>query len=185
METEILRQAEERMVKSIEATGRELARIRTGKASPSLLDSVRVDYYTNMVPINQVASVSVPEPRMILIQPWEKQMIPEVVKAIMKSDLGLNPVAEGNVIRLPIPTLTEERRKDLVKVVKNLIEDGRVAIRNIRRDANDELKKAEKAKTISEDQMHRSIDKVQELTNTYIEKLDDVLENKEQEIMEV
>lgn len=185
MADDILRQAEERMKKSIEATARELAKIRTGKATPNLLDGIKVDYYTNIVPINQAASISVPEPRLIVIQPWEKKMIPEIVKVIMKSDLGLNPIAEGNVIRLPIPPLNEERRKELVRVVKNLVEDGRVAVRNIRRDANEELKKAEKAKEISEDQQHRAADKIQKLTDKYVESLDDMLEIKEREILEV
>ena len=185
MADEVLRRAEERMKKSAEATARELARIRTGKATPSLLDGIKVDYYTNMVPINQVASISVPEPRLIVIQPWEKKMIPEIVKVIMKSDLGLNPIAEGNVIRLPIPALNEDRRKELVKVVKGVVEDGRVAVRNIRRDANEELKKAEKTKDISEDQQHRASDKIQGLTDKHVEELDDMLEIKEREILEV
>lgn len=185
MAEDILNQAEDRMKKSIEATGRELARIRTGKATPSILDGIRVDHYTNMVPINQAATISVPEPRMIVIQPWEKKLIPEIVRAIMASDLGLNPIAEGNVIRLPIPALTEERRKDLVKIVKNQIEDGRVAVRNIRRDANDQLKKAEKAKEMSEDEMHRDSDKVQQLTDKYISELDKTLQAKEKEMLEV
>ncbi len=185
MADDVLREAKERMQKSVDATARELARVRSGKASPSLLDGIKVDYYTNMVPINQAATISVPEPRLIVIQPWEKKMVPEIVKTIMRSDLGLNPVAEGNVIRLPIPPLTEDRRKDLVKQIKNTVEEGRVAIRNIRRDANDQLKKAEKAKEISEDEQHRTADKVQELTDDFIKKLDEILEHKEKEIMEV
>ncbi len=185
MADEVLRQAGERMKKSIEATARELTRIRTGKATPSLLDGVKVDYFTSMVPISQVATISVPEPRMIIIQPWEKKMIPEIVKEIMKSDLGLNPLSEGNIIRLPIPPLNEERRRELVKQVKHMIEDGRVAIRNIRRDANEQLKKAEKAKEISEDNYHSTAEKVQELTDKHIALLDEMLEAKEEEIMEV
>ncbi len=185
MAEDILGQTEERMIKSVEATGRELLRIRTGKATPNLLDGIKVDYYTNMVPINQAATISVPEPRLIVVQPWEKSMIPEITKQIVKSDLGLNPIAEGNIIRLPIPPLNEERRRDLVKIVKNLIEDGKIAVRNIRRDANDLLKKAEKAKEISEDDHHRTAEKVQDLTDKFVEKLDDMLQAKEQEIMEV
>jgi ribosome recycling factor len=185
MADDALSQAGERMKKSIEATARELTRIRTGKATPSLLDGVKVDYFTSMVPISQVATISVPEPRMITIQPWEKKMIPEIVKEIMKSDLGLNPLSEGNIIRLPIPPLNEERRRELVKQVKHIIEDGRVAIRNIRRDANEQLKKAQKAKEISEDDYHRTAEKVQELTDKHIELLDEMLEAKEEEIMEV
>jgi ribosome recycling factor len=185
MADDILSQAWDRMKKSVEATARDLTRIRTGKATPSLLDGLRVDYYTNLVPISQTATISVPEPRMIVIQPWEKKMIPEIVKEIMKSDLGLNPIAEGNLIRLPIPPLNEERRRDLVKQVKNIIEDGRVAIRNIRRDANEQLKKAEKAGDISEDDMHRTTEKIQEATDQHISLLDEMLEAKEREIMEV
>ncbi|MFC1476068.1 ribosome recycling factor [Candidatus Zixiibacteriota bacterium] len=185
MADDALSQARERMIKSVEATARELGHIRTSKATPSLLDGIKVDYFTNMVPISQAATISVPEPRMIIIQPWEKKMIPEIVKEIMKSDLGLNPIAEGNVIRLPIPPLNEERRRELVKHVKNLVEDGRVAIRNIRRDANEQLKKAEKAKEISEDDHHRTAEKVQELTDKFIGQLDEMLEAKEEEIMEV
>ncbi len=185
MVDDVISRAEERMQKSIEATARELARIRTGKAAPSLLNGIRIDYYTNMVPISQAATISVPEPRLIVIQPWERKMIPEIVKAIMRSDLGLNPVAEGNVIRLPIPPLNEERRKELVKLVKNVVEEGRVAVRNIRRDSNEQLKKAEKAKEISEDERHRTAENVQELTDEYIAELDEMLERKEKEIMEV
>jgi len=185
MADDVLSQTRERMKKSIEATARELTRIRTGKATPSILDGVKVDYYTNMVPIAQAATITVPEPRMIVIQPWEKKMIPEIVKEIMKADLGLNPIAEGNLIRVPIPPLNEERRRELVKQVKNIIEDGRVAIRNIRRDANDQLKKEQKAGKISEDQFHRTMEKVQESTDQHIARLDEMLEAKEREIMEV
>lgn len=185
MAVDVLRQTEEKMKKSLEATARELAHIRTGKATPGLLDGVKVDYYTNMVPINQVASISVPELRLMVVQPWEKKMVPEIVKAIMKSDLGLNPVTEGNIIRVPIPPLNEERRRDLVKVAKSTTEEGRVAVRNIRRDANDHLKKMEKAKEISEDEQHRIADKVQEMTNKFIAQLDELLQKKEKEIMEV
>ena len=184
MADEVLRRAEERMKKSAEATARELARIRTGKATPSLLDGIKVDYYTNMVPINQVASISVPEPRLIVIQPWEKKMIPEIVKVIMKSDLGLNPIAEGNVIRLPIPALNEDRRKELVKVVKGVVEDGRVAVRNIRRDANDKIKKMQNEKKISEDDAFRGQEEIQKLTDKYMQEIDKVLESKQKELVE-
>jgi len=185
MADNVVSQSEERMKKSVDATARELLRIRTGKATPSLLDGIKVDHYTNMVPINQTSTISVPEPRMIVIQPWEKKMVPEIVKAIMKSDLGLNPTAEGNIIRLPIPPLNQERRRELVKIVKQVVEEGRVAVRNIRRDANDQLKKAQKAKEISEDEQYRNADKVQELTDKYVAELDEILEKKEKEIMEV
>jgi len=185
MAVDVLRQTEERMKKSLEATARELAHIRTGKATPGLLDGVKIDYYTNLVPISQAASISVPEPRMMVIQPWEKKMIPEIVKAIMKSDLGFNPISEGNIIRVPIPPLNEERRRDLVKIAKNLAEEGRVAVRNIRRDANEQLKKMEKAKEISEDEQHRVAEKVQEMTDKFISQLDETLKKKEKEILEV
>ncbi|NOZ56653.1 MAG: ribosome recycling factor [Calditrichaeota bacterium] len=180
---EIHDDAERRMKKAVEATESELAKIRTGKASPAILDTIRVEYYGNNVTIKQVASVSVPEPRLIVIQPWEKRMLSEIEKAIMKSDLGLNPVNDGTVIRVPFPPLTEERRKDLVKLVHKLGEEGRVAVRNIRRDANEKLKKAEKNHEISEDDLHRQKE-IQELTDEYIKKIDKIIEAKEKEILE-
>ncbi len=182
---EIQKDAETRMKKAVESTRAELAKIRTGKASPALLDTLRVSYYGTLVPIKQVASISVPEARLITIQPWEKNMLAEIEKAILKSDLGLNPVNDGNVIRLPIPQLTEERRKDLVRLCHKLAEEGRIAIRNIRRDANEHLKKKEKNHEISEDQMHTALDEIQKLTDKYIEQIDEILKNKEDEIMEV
>ncbi len=181
---EIHDDAERRMKKAVEATESELAKIRTGKASPAILDTIRVEYYGNSVTIKQVASVSVPEPRLIVIQPWEKRMLSEIEKAIMKSDLGLNPVNDGTVIRVPFPPLTEERRKDLVKLVHKLGEEGRVAVRNIRRDANEKLKKAEKNHEISEDDLHRGQKEIQELTDEYIKKIDEIIEAKEKEILE-
>ena len=177
--------AEEKMKKALESTKAELAKIRTGKASTALLDGIRVNYYGAMVPIKQVASVSTPEVRLITVQPWEKGVIGEIEKAILKSDLGLNPVNDGHLIRIPIPPLTEERRHDLVRLSKKLGEEGRVAIRNARRDANEALKKAEKNHETSEDDSHRAMDDVQELTDDYIEKIDEVLKKKEEEIMEV
>lgn len=182
---EIQKDAEERMQKAVENTRSELTKIRTGKASPALLDTIRVSYYGNMTPLKQVASISTPEPRLITIQPWEKNLIGEIEKAILKSDLGLNPVNDGVVIRLPIPQLTEERRKDLVRLCHKLVEEGRIAIRNVRRDANDQLKKSEKEHTISEDQYHTAIDEVQKITDKYIKQVDDILKMKEDEIMEV
>ncbi|HFE52774.1 MAG TPA: ribosome recycling factor [Bacteroidetes bacterium] len=181
---EIHDDAERRMKKAVEATESELAKIRTGKASPAILDAIRVEYYGNNVPIKQVASISVPEPRLIVIQPWEKKMLSEIEKAIMKSDLGLNPVNDGTVIRVPFPPLTEERRKDLVKLVHKLGEEGRVAVRNIRRDANEKLKKAEKNHEISEDDLHRGQKEIQELTDEYIGKIDKIIQAKEKEILE-
>ncbi len=176
---------EDRMAKALEALGREMGSIRTGKATPSLLDGIKVDYYGNMTPLTQVANISAPDARLLVVHPWEKKLIPEIVKAIQKSDLGLNPQSDPNVVRLPIPPLTEERRKDLVKVVKKVAEEGKVAIRNIRRDANDALKKSEKDKEISEDQSRKAQEKVQEITDEHIEKLEEMLKKKEQEIMEV
>ncbi len=175
----------ERMKRALESIGRELASIRTGKATPALLDGVKVDYYETMTPLSQVANISVPDPRLLVIQPWEKKLIPDIVKAIHKSDLGLNPQADANVVRLPIPALTEERRKDMVKLVKKSAEDGRIAIRNIRRDANEALKKAEKDKDISEDESRKAQEHVQEITDEHIELLDEMVKKKEEEVMEV
>lgn len=178
-------ETEERMKKSVSAFRRELAGIRTGRATTTLLDSVKVDAYGQAMPLNQVASVSVPESRLILIQPWDRSILPDVEKAIHKSDLGLVPNTDGNVIRLAIPPLTEERRQDLVKIVRRQAEDARVSIRNIRRDANDSLKKAQKEGTVSEDESHKGMDGIQEVTDSYIEEVDKVLKAKEAEIMEV
>lgn len=175
----------DRMAKALEAIKREFASIRTGKANASLLDGIKVDYYGTMTPLSQVANISAPDSRLLVIHPWEKKLIPEIIKAIQKSDLGLNPLSDPNVVRLPIPALTEERRKDLVKLVKKVAEEGKVAVRNIRRDANDALKKAEKGKAISEDESRKGQDKVQEITNEHIEKIDEMVKHKEQEVMEV
>ena len=175
---------EERMQKALVALQHEFMGIRTGRASTALLDGIRVEYYGSMVPLQQVATIAVPEARLITIQPWEKQMISIVEKAILKSDLGLTPTSNGNSIKLPIPTLTEERRKDLVKVVKRMAEESRVAVRNIRRDANTALKEAEKKGDISEDNSHTAQDDIQELTDKYIELVDETLEQKEKEILE-
>jgi ribosome recycling factor len=178
-------EAEDRMKKSVGAFRRELAGIRTGRATTTLLDSVKVDAYGQKMPLNQVASVSVPESRLILIQPWDRTILPDVEKAIHKSDLGLVPNTDGSVIRLAIPTLTEERRQDLVKIVRRQAEDARVSIRNIRRDANESLKKAQKEGTVSEDDSHKGMDVIQELTDAQIEEVDKALKAKEAEIMEV
>jgi ribosome recycling factor len=176
---------EENMGKALEAMRKEFASIRTGKATPSLLDGIKVDYYGTMTPLSQVANISAPDGRLLVIQPWEKKLIPEIVKAIQKSDLGLNPQSDPNVVRLPIPPLTEERRKDLVKVAKKVAEEGKVAIRNVRRDSNDAFKKAEKDKEISEDESRKGQDRVQEITDDHIEKIEEMLKKKEQEIMEI
>ncbi len=181
---EIEKDAERRMSLAVESTVSEFTKIRTGKASTAILDSVRVDYYGSMVPIKQVANIGIPEPRLLTVQPWDKNIIGAIEKAIQVADIGLNPINDGHLIRLPIPQLTEERRSELAKICKKIAEDGRIAVRNIRRDANEKLKNAEKDHTISEDDSHRFQDNIQELTNETIKKIDELLENKEAEIME-
>jgi len=163
----------------------EFATIRTGRASTALLDKIFVDYYGAPTPVNQVASISVPEPKMILIQPWESKMLQVIEKAILKSDLGLTPNSDGKVIRLILPELTFERRQELVKFAKKKAEDAKVAIRNLRREYNDILKKMEKNKEISEDDLKRSQEEIQKITDKYIDKADEILASKEKEIMEV
>lgn len=182
---EILQDAETRMGKSVEALSKELTKIRTGRAHPSLLDQVSVEYYGNATPIKQVANVTVEDSRTLVVTPWEKQMVQAVEKAIMNSGLGLNPATAGTVIRIPMPPLTEERRRDLVKVVKGEAESARVAIRNIRRDANSDFKDLQKEKEITEDECRNAEDEVQKLTNKYIARVDEVLAAKEKELMEV
>jgi ribosome recycling factor len=185
MPDDVLKNSEDHMSKSVENLKRELMGIRTGKANPGLLDNIKVMYYGQNVPLKQVANIAVPEARLITVQPWEKTMVPEVEKAIQGSELGLNPQSDGTLIRLPIPPLTEERRKDLVKLVKRVGEETRVAVRNIRRDANDTLKKLEKSHDISEDEMHTRQDDVQKLTDRYIVLVDEVIAAKEKEILEI
>lgn len=182
---ELVSDAEDKMKKAIEVLRKEYASLRAGRATPSLLDKIAVDYYGVPTPINQLANVSVPEPRSLVIQPWDKSAMPGIEKAILKSDLGLTPNNDGTVIRLTIPQLTQERRNEIVKVVKKKAEDARVAIRNIRRDANDHLKDLEKKHEISEDDFKRAQDDVQKLTDKSIKEVDQVLEHKEQEVMEV
>jgi ribosome recycling factor len=178
-------ETEQRMRKSLESLGRDLLGVRTGKATTNMLDGIKVDYYGTMTPLNQVASLSAPDPKMLVIQPWESTIIPEVIKAIQKSDLGLNPLAEGNIIRLPIPPLTEERRLDMVKLVKKFGEDCKVSLRNIRRDIIEQIKKAEKASEITEDELHQGQKHVQEITDDFVKKIDEMIEAKEAEVMEV
>lgn len=182
---QVKKDAKQRMEKAVEAVRGEFAKLRTGKATPALLEGITVNYYGSQTPVKQVANISAPEPRLLVVQPWEKSMLAEIEKAILKSDLGLNPTNDGIVIRIPIPQLTEERRKDLVKVAKKVAEEGKVSIRNIRRDANDALKKAEKDSEISEDMMHNTQDDVQNLTDECVKKIDELLELKEKEIMGV
>ncbi len=175
----------EKMEATLQVFRKELASIRTGRASLSILEGITVEYYGTPVPLNQVATLTVPEPRLIAIQPWEQRIIPEIEKAILRSDLGLTPTNDGKVIRLTIPPLTEERRRELVKVVKKRAEEARVALRNIRRDILDEIKKMQKEKSLSEDEVKRWNDEVQKITDSYIKKVDEMLSHKEKEIMEV
>ncbi len=182
---QVVKESEDRMEKVIERTKKEFSMVRTGRATPSLLEGIKADYYGTPTPINQMAKISVPESRQLVIQPWDKNAIKPIEKAILKSDLGLNPNVDADLIRLVIPQLTEERRKELVRVVRNKAEEQRVAVRNIRRDANEDLKEMENNGDISEDNYHRGLENVQELTNSYIEKIDELLEEKEAEIMEV
>ncbi len=181
---DILKDTEGKMGKAVDALEKDLSGVRTGRASARLVDHVKVDYYGAPTPLSQVASISVPEARMIVIQPWDKSVVPTIEKAILKSDLGLNPSTQGNVIRLQIPELTEERRKDLVKVVKRKVEDGRISVRNIRRGALEKLREMKKDKEISEDDEKRAEKQLQEITDKFIGSVDEVGTNKEQEVME-
>ncbi|MEE4310528.1 MAG: ribosome recycling factor [candidate division KSB1 bacterium] len=173
------------MKKTVENLRYELNRFRTGKASAAILDGVKVNYYGSIVPLKQAANISVPEARLMTVQPWDKSMIGEIEKAILKSDVGLTPMNDGHIIRLPIPQLTEERRQNLVKQAKRLGEEAKVSIRNSRRDANENIKKLEKDHDISEDDSHRAQDDIQELTKEYSDKVDEILTKKEAEIMEI
>jgi len=185
MPKQVLQNAKERMEKAIQSFSRELASNRAGRASASLLDRVTVEYYGAPTPINQLAQVSVPEARMLVIQPYDKSQISEVEKAILKSDLGLTPTSDGTIIRLSIPALTEERRRELVKMVKKYAEEAKVAVRNVRRDANDDFKKLEKKGEITEDDLRGYSDDIQKLTDDHIVKVDKVAKDKEEEIMAV
>ena len=182
---DILKDAETRMGKSVDSLKSELTKIRTGRAHPSLLDQVSVDYYGNETPINQVANVTVEDSRTLAVAPWEKQMVPVVEKAIINSGLGLNPATAGNLIRIPMPPLTEERRRELVKVVKGEGENTKIAVRNIRRDANSDFKDMLKDKDISEDESRDAEDSVQKLTDKFVAAIDDVIAVKEKELMEI
>lgn len=185
MINDILDQLNKDMEKSIGAMKASLQKVRTGRASIGLLDGIMADYYGTVTPLKQLATLAVPEPRMITIQPWDKGAIAPIEKAIMKSELGLTPANDGKIIRVPIPPLNEERRRDLVKMVKKIAEEYRVEVRNHRRDANAMLKDLEKEKEISQDQLKTGQDKVQELTDEHIRKIDSILSDKEKEIMEV
>ncbi|MCF6410599.1 ribosome recycling factor [Pseudalkalibacillus salsuginis] len=181
----IIKQADEKMQKAVAAFRRELATLRAGRANPSLLDRVSVEYYGALTPLNQMANISVPEARLLVIQPYDKSIIGEIEKAIQKAELGLSPSNDGDVIRIAIPALTEERRKELVKLVKKYTEEGKVAVRNIRRDANDELKKLEKGGDMTEDDLRHYSDEVQKVTDRFVVEIDSIAAEKEKEIMEV
>ncbi|KKI92599.1 ribosome recycling factor [Bacillus sp. SA1-12] len=185
MAKQVLANTKEKMEKAVASLSRELASVRAGRASANLLDKISVDYYGAPTPVNQLASISVPEARLLVIQPYDKSILGDIEKAILKSDLGLTPSNDGSLIRLSIPALTEERRKELVKLVKKYAEEAKVAIRNIRRDGNDDLKKLEKNGEITEDELRSNTENVQKLTDEYIVKIDNVAKDKEKEILEV
>ncbi len=182
---EIKTDAKRRMELAVESVRTDYTKLRTGKASPTLLDGIQVEYYGSKMPIKQVANVSAPEPRLLVVQPWEKRLIGDIEKAILKSDLGLNPTNDGIVIRIPIPQLTEERRQALVKIAKKVGEEGKISIRNIRRDANEKLKTTEKNHDISEDNFHDAQNDIQKLTDDFVKKIDELISIKEKEIMEI
>ncbi len=181
----VFKEAEEKMDKTIAAFRHELSKIRTGRASVTMIEDIKVDYYGNLSPLNQVATLAVPESRLITIQPWDISQLPDIEKAISGADLGLNPSNDGKIIRIQVPSLTEERRKEYVKLAKKYGEEAKVSVRNSRRDANESLKKLEKDKEITEDDLKKGQHKVQELTDAKIKMLDEILEKKEQDIMEV
>ena len=182
---ETIKDANSRMNKSLEALRNELSKIRSGKATTALLDGIKVEYYGSMTPINQVANVTVLDAHTLSITPWDKSVVPVVEKAILEANIGFNPISDGTNLKIPVPPLNEERRKELVKLVKKFGEDSKIAVRNIRRDANDHLKREEKNKKISEDQLKEAEDKIQKLTDEHVQKVDDLLKHKEIEIMEV
>lgn len=182
---ELFKDASGKMARSLEAFRKELGKVRTGRASFSLLDGIKVDYYGTPTPLQQVGTLSVPESRLITVTPWDAKMVGPIEKAIQSGGLGLNPSNDGKVVRIPIPPLTEERRKDLVKVVRKMAEDARIAVRNIRREGIERIKEKEKKKEISEDMMKRWQDKVQKETDSFVRKIDEILKTKEQEILEV
>jgi ribosome recycling factor len=181
---EVFGSADAKMRKAVEVLKHELATIRTGRAHPGLVEHIMVDYHGTPVPLNQIAGIGIPEARLLVIQPWDKQVLPNVEKAILKSDLGLTPNNDGNIIRLAIPQLTEERRSQLVKVVRKRVEDGKVAVRNVRRDAVEGLRKLKESKEMSEDEQKRSMVRLQQLTDKFIEEIDRVAKSKEAELLE-
>ncbi|SHI70081.1 ribosome recycling factor [Clostridium amylolyticum] len=182
---DIISKADEKMKKSISVLKSDLSTLKAGRANPTMLDRIEVEYYGSMVPVNQVSNVSAPEPRVLMITPWEKSTLKDIEKAILKSDLGINPSNDGSVIRLVIPELTEETRRNLVKTVKKYGEDTKIAIRSIRRDANDKIKALKKDSDLSEDEMKKSEEDIQKTTDTYVKEVDKVIEAKEKEIMAI
>ncbi len=182
---EIKEQAQDKMKKSVNSVKTEISRIRTGKATTALVDGIKVECYGSKVPLKQIANIGVPEARMLLIQPWDKNLLADIEKAIFQSDLGLTPNNDGKVIRLPIPPLTEERRKELVKLIKKLGEEGKIAVRNVRRECNDELKKSEKEGHLGKDESKRASKDIQEITDSFTDTIDEIIEEKEKEIMEI
>lgn len=185
MQGEVRKQLVDRMDKAIESLKKDIAGIRTGRASLGIFEGITVDYYGTPTPINQVATMSVPESRLIIIQPWDPKMIAEIERAILKSDLGLNPSNDGKIIKIAIPPLTEERRKQIIKQVHKRVEEAKIAVRNIRRDSNDEVKKLEKEKKMSEDDAKKTLEEIQKLTDSYIKRTDEINSHKEKELMEV
>ncbi|MDD5397995.1 MAG: ribosome recycling factor [Dehalococcoidia bacterium] len=185
MTDKILKNADSRMKKCIEALNKELSSIRTGRASPALVEHIKVDYFGVVTPLIQLASISVPDPKTISIHPWDRNIMNNIDKAILKSDLGLNPINDGNNIRISIPALTEDRRKDLIKIIHKRLEESRVTVRNIRREAVEELKTSEKNKEISQDQSIRASEQIQKLTDSYIDSVNRIGKDKEAEILEV
>ena len=182
---DVLKDAEERMSKAVEVLKDDLKTIRTGRASPALVERLLVEYYGTPTPLNQLATISAPEVRLLTIRPWDPSILPAIEKAILKSELGLTPINDGKIIRLPIPRLTEERRRELVRLVKKRVEEGRVAVRNIRRDALNDLRELEKEGLIAEDEFYRAKDDLQELTDKFIEKMGEIGRKKEEEIVEI
>lgn len=181
----VIKQTEAKMQQTVEAVRGEFAGVRTGRATPTLLDRIRVSYYGTEVPINQVANISIPESRLIVITPWDKAVIPAIEKAILTSDLNLTPNSDGQVVRITIPPLTEQRRQELGKLVQKMAEDGRIAVRNVRRDANSALEQMEKKSELSEDELHRGKQQVQDLTDEYVDQIDKLAHAKVEEIMEI
>jgi len=184
MET-VFKEAKEKMEASLEHFKREISRLRTGRASAAIFDEIKVDYYGGLTPLNKVATISIPEANMVIIQPWDKNVLPEVEKAIIRSNVGLNPINDGAVIKIPIPPLDEERRKDIVKLLHKILEEAKASIRNIRRETREKLKDMEEDKDISEDDKFKGFDRIQELHDKFIKKAEEIADKKEEEIMQV